>query len=88
MILHYLLVEGSVWAAQSAFHRVLAVMDDARHDGQDGLLTFKQVTYLNSVVMPDEVESSSEEDEDEDEDEGEDEGDDGESSGAGDEIES
>jgi hypothetical protein len=77
-------VESSVWAAQSAFHRVLAVMNDARHDLQDGLLTFKQVTYLNSVVMPDEVESSSEEDEDEDEDEGED----GESSGAGDETDS
>jgi hypothetical protein len=79
-------VEGSVWAAQSAFHRVLAVMNDARHDLHDGVLTFKQVTYLNSVVMPDEVESSSEEDEDEDEDE--DEGEDGESSGAGDETDS
>ena len=46
-------------------------------------LTFRQVTYLNSVVMPDEPESDSdEEDEDEDEDDEDDEGedDDGESS--------
>jgi hypothetical protein len=56
-----------------------------RDKTDDGLLTFKQVTYLNSVVMPDEAESDSEEDEDEDEEE--DEGDDGESSGTGDETE-
>ena len=56
------------------------------------LLTFRrQITYLNSVVMPDEAESESddeEEDEEEDDDEDDDEGDDGESSGAEDESES
>ena len=53
------------------------------------LLTFRQVTYLNSVVMPDESESDSDEeedDEDDEDDEGED--DDGESSGPEDESES
>jgi hypothetical protein len=47
---------------------------------------FEQITYLNSVVMPDEVESDSEEDEGEGEDD--DDGEDAESSGAGDETES
>jgi hypothetical protein len=45
------------------------------------LLTFKQVTYLNSVVMPDEVESDSDEEEEEDE------GEAGETSGAGEDSE-
>lgn len=53
------------------------------------LLTFRQVTYLNSVVMPDGPESDSDEeedDEDDEDDEGED--DDGESSVPEDESES
>ena len=41
------------------------------------MLTFRQVTYLNSVVMPDESESDGdEEDDDEDEDDEDDEGED------------
>lgn len=50
------------------------------------LLTFRQVTYLNSVVMPDEPGTDSDEDDEEEgeeDDEGED--DDGESSGPEDE---
>jgi hypothetical protein len=49
---------------------------------ETSLLTSRQVTYLNSVVMPDEAESDSDEEEDDDE------SDDGESSGAEDESES
>lgn len=53
------------------------------------MLTFRQVTYLNSVVMPDEAESDSgDEVDDEDEEDEEDEGEDGETSGAEDESES
>lgn len=55
------------------------------------LLTFRQITYLNSVVMPDEAETDSDDEEEEDDNDDEDDddgGEDGESSGAKDESES
>ena len=78
--------EGARWSPLTALHRVLARVGIIVIECVVANDFFVQITYLNSVVMPDEAESESEENEDE---EGEDDDDDdgAESSGAGDDDE-
>lgn len=77
---------SSPYLSLTAFHRVLALKGDAHVVGDVVTdVCSVQITYLNSVVMPDEAESESEEEDDDDDEEGE--GDSAESSEAGDDDE-